>query len=76
MILNLKSYAASRRQPIIDGSDSGDPFASFAFIPYMPPPQPDRFRQPVRSSDPLSSLDLEMHAIEREFQQLGTKLLR
>ncbi|KAJ3540978.1 hypothetical protein NM688_g6152 [Phlebia brevispora] len=75
MVLNLKSYSASRRRPAVF-TDSGffDQQPSFAFIPRSLPPSPQLSQHHAGSSSPMSSFDLEMYAIEREYQQLGTKL--
>ncbi|KAI1798281.1 hypothetical protein LXA43DRAFT_21471 [Ganoderma leucocontextum] len=79
LILNLKAYAATR---------SGDP--DLDWDEPQPPPGPSLSlraaldlphftRTPMRPMDgkfssPIDSLDLEMYSIERECQQLGTRL--
>ena len=79
MVLNLKSFAASRQRAMTPDTEARIP--SFAFIPFSPRPlsPPVHFLGIGRSNSsmittPLSSFDLEMIAIEREYQQLGTKL--
>ncbi len=68
MVLNLKYYAASRRPVIHDGTDLTYP--SILLVSLSPPSAPVR----EMSSSNRSAFDAEMYSIEREYQQLGTKL--
>ena len=84
LVLNLKSYAATR---------SGDPdldldqpttkpvltpvpaSVSLRAALSAPPPRVIAMRTvKSESSSPIDSLDLEMYTIERDYQQLGTRL--
>ncbi|GJE92490.1 hypothetical protein PsYK624_086440 [Phanerochaete sordida] len=78
MVLNLKAYALKRRSVLSDDDllNTGPSFG-----PSTPPTPltsiPTRARRwprplTIRSAD--SSIDLEVYAIEREYQQLGTRL--
>ena len=50
-------------------------YPSFPFVSYTPPPQPaHRYPEAGQSTSAISSFDLEMYTIEREYQQLGAKL--
>ncbi|KAI0343846.1 hypothetical protein BDW22DRAFT_1428373 [Trametopsis cervina] len=77
MVLNLKAFAASKRATC---HTSDSPLAIPAsprnyYVPSTPrSPRPQRFHD--LSISPVSTVDLEMYTIEREYQQLGTKILR
>ncbi|KAI0821501.1 hypothetical protein BC629DRAFT_1587759 [Irpex lacteus] len=75
MILNLKAFAASKR-PAVSTSDSPLTHSPSPFVSYAPstPRAAYPHRSPDRSPSPTSTFDLEMYTIEREYQQLGTKL--
>lgn len=71
MALNLKAYAASKR-PVSQRSRPST-YPSFAFVSASVRPLP-RYpaHEQMSSDDP--SLDLEMYMIERDYQQIGTRL--
>lgn len=72
MVLNLKQYAISRRVARSDHLLHTGP----SFGPSTPrtPIPPARWPRPTSSHSTDSSIDLELYAIEREYQQLGTRL--
>ncbi|KIP11321.1 hypothetical protein PHLGIDRAFT_28016 [Phlebiopsis gigantea 11061_1 CR5-6] len=71
MVLNLKAFAASKRPASTDIYTSYRPRR---FVSHLASAPLGRFPQPRSSLSPESSIDLEMYAIEREYQQLGTRL--
>jgi len=75
MVLNLKSYAASMngRARDWDDPDSTDGFG-FAPQPQDTPQHPDPSLEPGSTDSGSSEFDLEMYYIERDFQQIGTRL--
>ena len=89
MILNLKHFAALRRRAIEGNPNSSGahayPAFDFVSMPTPPPPAAQRRTRPrapacncdpefVRSTSPYSAFDLELYTIERDYQQLGSKL--
>ena len=68
MVLNLKAYAASRRSVL---SDDLSPVS--LSLPRFPL-QHARYPRAPSPHSPESFVDLELYAIEREYQQLGTRL--
>ncbi len=85
LILNLKSYAATRSgDPDLDwdGPNTKPPFTptpglsmSLRAALAAPPPTAMAMRTvESKSSSHIDSLDLEMYTIERDGQQLGTRL--
>ncbi|EKM53282.1 uncharacterized protein PHACADRAFT_259529, partial [Phanerochaete carnosa HHB-10118-sp] len=68
MVLNLKAYAASRRSIPSDYLLPASPSMPRSPIPHARHPR----LLGLRSTE--SSVDLEIYAIEREYQQLGTRL--
>ncbi|KAI0075594.1 hypothetical protein K474DRAFT_1708864 [Panus rudis PR-1116 ss-1] len=67
MVLNLKSYAASKNQPL----------SSFWDIPYPSYSAPAALRTGNRDEEEqshISTIDLELYSIEREFQHIGTRI--
>lgn len=71
MILNLKAYAASKRPGRYSGASAALP--SLAFVSY-PSIHLNRYPRPRPSESAESEIDLELYAIEREYQQLGSRL--
>lgn len=73
MVLNLKHFAASQRQVYTD--DSSRSYPSVSFVSYTPSPASHPVSsRPPNSPSPASTFDLEMYSIERDYQQLGSRM--
>ncbi|KAI0700289.1 hypothetical protein BC835DRAFT_1412095 [Cytidiella melzeri] len=75
MVLNLKAFADSRR-PVVSTSDTHSTYPNISFVSYTPSTPRSEYPSgtPYVTPSPASTFDLEMYTIERDYQQLGTKL--
>lgn len=70
MVLNLKAFAASRRP----AENAQSTYRSRPFVSYAPERPQGRYIRQHSSLSPDPYIDLELYSIEREYQQLGTRL--